>query len=315
MANESADDASSSTGPVLAGLPMFNEEETIGTVVTMTLPYVDNVVCVDDGSSDDSAHVASIAGAIVHHHRVNRGYGGAMKTLFRLAREENAQALIILDSDGQHDPKDIPKLLEPIHQGNADIVIGSRFIGEVRSEEMPIYRKLGIKVISAASNLSSDLDVADTQSGFRAFGPRAIDRLRFDKEGMELSLEILDDAREKGLIVEEVSTVVRYDVPKGSRFTAISHGFVVLSYALMTLSQKKPLLVFGLPGLGFLTAAVALGMRTVSDIADFTPLQFTPGLTAVWIGVFGIALMFTGLVLQGARGLIHRLIVREFGIE
>ena len=79
---------------------------------------------------------------------------------------------------------------------------------------MPAYRRLGIKVITAASNLSSDLAIQDTQSGFRAFSKKALDRLRFDSEGMELSLEMLEDAHEKMLKIKEVPTVIRYDVPK-----------------------------------------------------------------------------------------------------
>ena len=91
------------------------------------MDYVDHVICVDDGSSDSSARIAEACGAIVHRHRVNRGCGGALKSLFAKAREIDADCLVILDSDGQHDASDIPKILEPIIQGEADFVIGSRF--------------------------------------------------------------------------------------------------------------------------------------------------------------------------------------------
>ncbi len=309
-----ADEDEPAGGEVIVGMPMFNEEETIGTVVTLSKDHVDTVICVDDGSSDASASVARDCGAVVHLHRINQGYGGALKTLFHLARERNATALVLLDSDGQHDPADIPKLLEPILRDDADVVIGSRFLEGVQSDEMPTYRRLGIKVITAASNLSSDLHVSDTQSGFRAFGRRALDRLRFDSDGMELSLEILEDAKEKDLRLVEVPIVVRYDVPKGSRFTALSHGFTVFSYALLSLSQKKPMLVFGLPGMGFLAAGTAFGMRAVNEVSRYTNIEVSPGVTSVWAGLLGISLIFTGLVLQGARGLLRRLIVREFGI-
>ena len=104
---------------------------------------------------------------------------------------------------------------------------------------MPLYRKVGIKVINAANNLSSDLDIKDTQSGFRAFSKLAIEKLRFESEGMELSLEMLNDAHEKNLKITEVPVDIRYDVPKSSSFTAFSHGLTVLLYAMMTLSHKK----------------------------------------------------------------------------
>ena len=300
---------------IIAGLPMYNEEETIGTIVTKVLDYVDEVICVDDGSSDSSARIAESCGAIVHRHRVNRGYGGALKSLFAKAREMNADALIILDSDGQHEPSDIPKLLKPILDGEAEFVIGSRFVDGGGSEDMPAYRRLGIKVITAASNLSSDLEIQDTQSGFRAFSKLAIERLRFDSEGMELSLEMLEDAHEKDLKIQEIPTVIRYDVPKGSNFTALSHGFTVLAWAMVSLSQKKPLLVLGLPGFGLFAAGAAMALNAVNGISDSVDTLVGPGLTAVWIGVLGLSLMATGLVLQSARNFLRHLLVKEFGLD
>jgi glycosyltransferase involved in cell wall biosynthesis len=299
----------------VAGMPMYNEEETIGTVVTMALRYVDAVICIDDGSSDSSARIAEKCGAIVIRHRVNRGYGGALKSLFIKAKEINADALVVLDSDGQHETSDIPNLLEPILSGQADFTIGSRFINGGGGTDMPAYRRLGIKVITAASNLSSDLGIKDTQSGFRAFSRSAIERLRFDSEGMELSLEMLEDAHDKNLIIQEVPTIIRYDVPKGSNFTAVSHGFTVLSWALLSLSQKKPLLVLGIPGLGLLATGAAMGLNLAQGITGQIDNYIGTGLSAVWIGVLGLSLMATGLVLQSARGFLKHLLVKEFGLD
>ena len=300
---------------IVAGLPIYNEEETIGTVVRKTSRYVDTVICVDDGSSDSSARITEKCGAIVERHRFNRGYGGALKTIFNTAKKYDADVLITLDSDGQHNPEDIPAMIEPILSGEADIVIGSRFIDGGTSVDMPAYRKLGIKVITAASNLSRDLAIKDTQSGFRAFSRNALEKLRFDSEGMELSLEILEDAHEKNMPIREVPTMIRYDVPKGSRFTAISHGFTVLSYAMISLSQKKPFLVLGLPGAGLLATGAAMGMRAINSVGEITEVTVGPGLTAAWIGVLGISLIATGVVLQSARSILRLLIVKEFGID
>jgi glycosyltransferase involved in cell wall biosynthesis len=281
----------------------------------MALRYVDAVICIDDGSSDSSARIAEKCGAIVIRHRVNRGYGGALKSLFIKAKEINADALVVLDSDGQHETSDIPNLLEPILSGQADFTIGSRFINGGGGTDMPAYRRLGIKVITAASNLSSDLGIKDTQSGFRAFSRSAIERLRFDSEGMELSLEMLEDAHDKNLIIQEVPTIIRYDVPKGSNFTAVSHGFTVLSWALLSLSQKKPLLVLGIPGLGLLATGAAMGLNLAQGITGQIDNYIGTGLSAVWIGVLGLSLMATGLVLQSARGFLKHLLVKEFGLD
>ena len=300
---------------IVAGMPVYNEEETIGTVVTMALRYVDAVICIDDGSSDSSAKIAETCGAIVHRHRVNRGYGGALQSLFQKAKAMNADALVILDSDGQHKTSDIPKLLKPIIDEEADFAIGSRFIDGGGGTDMPAYRRLGIKVITAASNLSSDLGIKDTQSGFRAFSKNALDRLRFDSEGMELSLEMLEDAHDKKLVIKEVPTVIRYDVPKGSNFTAVSHGFTVLTWAMLSLSQKKPLLVLGIPGMGLVATGAAMGLNTAQGVSTQVDSIIGPGLSAIWIGVLGLSLMATGLVLQSARGFLRHLLVREFGLD
>lgn len=294
---------------------MYNEEETIGTVVTLALKYADAVICVDDGSSDSSARIAEACGATVIRHRVNRGYGGALKSLFNKAIEMKATALVVLDSDGQHEVADIPMLLKPILDKQADFVIGSRFIDGGGGTDMPAYRRLGIKVITAASNLSRDISIKDTQSGFRAFSAHALEVLRFDCEGMELSLEMLEDAHEKQLKISEVPTVVRYDVPKGSNFTAVSHGFTVLSWALVSLSHKKPLLVLGIPGLGLFAAGAAMGLNLAQNVTGQIDGYIGSGLSAVWIGVLGLSLMATGLVLQSARGFLRHLIVKEFGLD
>ena len=303
-------------GPyIIAGMPMYNEEETIGSVVTRALRHVNEVICIDDGSSDSSARIAEACGATVIRHRVNRGYGGALKTLFLHAVESKADALVLLDSDGQHETGDIPRMLEPILNGDADFTIGSRFVDGGGSTDMPAYRRLGIKVITAASNLSSELGIKDTQSGFRAFSKTALERLRFDAEGMELSLELLEDAHEKHLTVLEVPTIIRYDVPKGSRFTAVSHGFTVMTWAMLSLSQKKPLLVLGLPGFGLLATGAAMGMRTAQGFTMQIDTIIGSGMSAIWIGLLGLSLMATGLVLQSAQRFLRLLLVREFGLD
>ncbi len=303
-------------GPyIIAGMPMYNEEETIGSVVTQALRHVNEVICIDDGSSDSSARIAEACGATVIRHRVNRGYGGALKTLFLHAIESKADALVLLDSDGQHETGDIPRMLEPILNGDADFTIGSRFVDGGGSTDMPAYRRLGIKVITAASNLSSELGIKDTQSGFRAFSKTALERLRFDAEGMELSLELLEDAHEKHLTVLEVPTIIRYDVPKGSSFTAVSHGFTVMTWAMLSLSQKKPLLVLGVPGFGLLATGAAMGMRTAQGFTMQIDTIIGSGMSAIWIGLLGLSLMATGLVLQSAQRFLRLLLVREFGLD
>jgi len=126
---------------------------------------------------------------------------------------------------------------------------------------------------------------------------------------------MLEDAHDKKLVIKEVPTVIRYDVPKGSNFTAVSHGFTVLTWAMLSLSQKKPLLVLGIPGMGLVATGAAMGLNTAQGVSTQVDSIIGPGLSAIWIGVLGLSLMATGLVLQSARGFLRHLLVREFGLD
>ena len=309
------DEATSNGGLTMVGMPMFNEEETVVSVVLRCIPHVDQVICVDDGSSDSCSRLAARAGAQIHHHRANRGYGAAIRSIFRIARERNVEKLVILDSDGQHLPEDIPKVLNALDQDGIDVVIGSRFMDDSKRTSMPIYRRLGISMINTASNLTSDLGVRDTQSGFRAFSRRALNLLAFENEGMESTLEVLDQCKEKGIAVSEVPISVRYDVPKSSTYSAFGHGFTVLTYALVSLSHKKPMLVFGLPGMGLLVSGTTIGLGMLNSVEELTDgtiaLSVGPGLTGAWLSMLGISLVFSGLVLHGARTLMRRVVMQR----
>ena len=309
------DTSQPSSGLTMVGMPMFNEEETVVSVVLRSLPFVDQVVCVDDGSSDSCSRLAAKAGAQIHYHRANRGYGAAIRTIFRIAREKNVEKLVILDSDGQHQPEDIPSVLSKLDEDGVDVVIGSRFMDESDRASMPLYRRLGITMINTASNLTSDLGVKDTQSGFRAFSKRALNLLAFENEGMESTLEVLDQCKEKGINVAEVPIKVRYDVPKSSTYSAFGHGFTVLTYALVSLSHKKPMLVFGLPGMGLLVSGTTIGMGMLNSVEELTDGSITlsvgPGLTGAWLSMLGISLVFSGFVLHGARTLMRRVVMQR----
>lgn len=170
-------------------------------------------------------------------------------------------------------------------------------------------------MINTASNLTSDLGVRDTQSGFRAFSKRALNLLAFENEGMESTLEVLDQCKEKGIAVSEVPISVRYDVPKSSTYSAFGHGFTVLTYALISLSHKKPMLVFGLPGMGLLVSGTTIGLGMLNSVEELTDgtiaLSVGPGLTGAWLSMLGISLVFSGLVLHGARTLMRRVVMQR----
>jgi glycosyltransferase involved in cell wall biosynthesis len=187
---------------IIAGIPAHNEERFIDGVARGAGRYVDEVIVVDDGSTDNTAPVARCAGATVITHQRNGGAGQATETCFEIARQKCASVLITLDGDGQHDPDEIPRLIEPVLKGEADLVIGCRFLSDHSS--MPTYRKFGIKLINLLFNFGSRVKIADTQSCFRAYGEKAIQRLEISKKGFAFSIEILLQAVQKGLTIREV---------------------------------------------------------------------------------------------------------------
>ena len=130
----------------LACLPAFNEETAIGSVVLKTRQFVDKVVVIDDGSTDDTVALARLAGAEVLCHDRNKGYGAAIQSCFAAAKTENADVMVIIDADGQHYAEDIPKLISPVLNDGYDFVIGSRFLDN--DTIFPKYRKFGIQFLT-----------------------------------------------------------------------------------------------------------------------------------------------------------------------
>jgi len=160
---------------IIAAIPCFNEERFIGSVVVKAKKCVDTVIVIDDGSTDATGEVACEAGAVVYRHGQNKGYGAAIRSAIEKGRELGADVMVVLDGDGQHDPKDIPHLIKAILDGEADVVLGSRFQGKYN--EAPFYRHLGQRVLTTATNMTSGYRVSDSQSGFRAYSSKALDAL------------------------------------------------------------------------------------------------------------------------------------------
>lgn len=178
---------------IIAAMPAYNEGHVIAEVIIHCTKHVDKVVVVDDGSSDNTAEIAQSLGAFVVRHAKNLGYGAALRSCFYTAQELGADAMVVIDSDGQHNPDEIPKLLTPLKQG-FDLVIGSRFI-KGNGKNVPLYRKIGMKVLDAATYLAGGINATDSQSGFRAYGKKAIEKIQFNGDDMSAGSEILIQAK------------------------------------------------------------------------------------------------------------------------
>jgi glycosyltransferase involved in cell wall biosynthesis len=284
---------------IVAVIPAFNEEVAIGSVVLLTGEHVDEVIVVDDGSADRTAHVAEMAGArVIRHHR-NLGKGAALKTGFEAA---DADVIVTLDADAQHNPAEIPKLVEPILRGEADVVNGSRYL-HGRDENTPRYRRVGQKILDRATNISTGLEITDTQSGFRAFSSASIPHFRFRDPGFVVESEMLADAAEAGLRIVEVEVGVRYDVD-GSTRNPISHGVSVLLRIIGDLELKRPLYYFTLPGLIIGITGAILSLMFIRDYITGLSVNMGPTIVAVMLTLFGTFFIFTGIILDSMRRMI-----------
>jgi len=282
---------------IIAAIPCFNEELFIGSVVLKAKDYVDQVIVIDDGSTDKTALVAEKAGAAVIKHDSNQGKGAAVSTVFGHAREIGCRALVLLDGDGQHEPAYIPSLVKPVLDGEADIVVGSRFL-KIKSS-IPGYRIWGHRLLTFLTNLGSRVKLTDSQSGFRAFSSKAIEALSFAEEGLSVESEMQFLANEADLRVTEVPVSIGYH--GWAKRSPLAHGMGVLNSIMGLISRRIPLFFFGVPGLVMLAFGLREGWRVVEGYNTYGDFWIGPALIAVLLCIVGILSIFTGLILHTIR--------------
>jgi glycosyltransferase involved in cell wall biosynthesis len=280
---------------IIAGLAAYNEEEYIGSMVLGTRPFVDQVIVVDDGSSDRTAKFAGLAGAKVIRHKSNQGKGKAIQTLLKEAKKMDVEMVVLLDADCQQNPEEIPQLIKPIINGEADLVNGSRFLE--KKSKIPVYRRFGQHFLTLLTNVCSGTKVTDSQSGFRALSRKAINSLKINENGMGVESEMIQCAKELNLRIKEVPMSCRYDVD-GSTFNPVSHGFRVIGTILDLLQRKHPLIYFGLPGLILLSIGAFLSLSTFYAYNILGQFWLGKAMIAMVLLLVGIFALFTGLILN-----------------
>jgi glycosyltransferase involved in cell wall biosynthesis len=272
---------------VVACIPAHNEESNIARVIIKAGHHVDRVIVCDDGSTDLTAEIASRLGAVVLRHEKNIGYGASIATLFNFALGSPVDAMVTIDADGQHEADDIPRILEPLAEGKADIVIGSRFLG---CGEVPNHRKAGIKIINEVAKSGSYDGITDTQSGLRAYNRRAIQLIRPTESGMGASTEILIKAKSNSLRVAEVPIAVSYGEVRSIDAGAVRQGGSVVLNTIKHLSIERPVLFYGLPGLAFLIIGLVFGSWAIGIYLDYKYVP--PNLAFIAIGSILMAVLF-----------------------
>jgi len=285
-------------------MPAYNEERSIAKMVLGAKKHVDTVVVIDDGSSDATAEIAEALGAHVVRHPKNLGYGGAIRSCFETARELNAKKMVIIDSDGQHDPAEIPKLLEPLNDGT-DIVIGSRFC-DGNGHNVPAYRKVGMKVLDTATNFAGGISVSDSQSGYRAYGKRAIGSIRITDDGMSAGSEILLQIKDKDLKFKEVPICCSYDVEDTSTQDPVSHGVGVLLTLLRDMELRRPLYYFTVPGVVLAAVGIGMGLDFLRTFYLGGNLSFGPTLLMILLTIIGSFMVLTGILLHSMSRMIRQ---------
>lgn len=287
----------------------FNEENTIEEVVTKTKNVLGDVeiIVIDDGSTDSTAQVArdSDVTAVISHER-NQGVGVALKTGIIASLSLNPDIIVKIDGDGQHLPEDIPKLIQPILEDKADLVLGNRFS---QAMAMPFYKKMGNRFFTWLTNKMTGYNLTDTQTGFRAIkGSKA--SVLIPMTGMfTYAQEMIIHASKNGIRVVEVPITSLKRRYGGSRIVRnpVDYGLRVLLILIRTFTNYNPLLIFGVPGIFAITGSLVIYFYlfwewiTLGKAIIFSP---TTLMIATVLFISGVQILMFALLADMIKGLI-----------
>jgi glycosyltransferase involved in cell wall biosynthesis len=199
-------------------IPAYDEAEVIATVVKSVREYFRDVLVVDDGSADDTAELALSAGAVVLRHPFNLGQGAALQTGVTYALDCGADLIVTFDADGQHRIDDVPGMIERLRGVQADVVLGSRFLG--RAEGLPWLRRIVLKLAVLFTRVTTGLNLTDAHNGLRVFARNAAVRLKIRQDGMAHASEVVEQMARSHMKVVEAPVHVAYtsySLRKGQR--------------------------------------------------------------------------------------------------
>ena len=290
---------------IVAVIPAYNEERSIGSVVLQTLQHASTVIVVDDGSTDLTAQIAQSAGAVVVQHIQNKGYGASISTAFAAAILLEKDAVVLLDADGQHCPEELCAVVAPILDGNADMVVGSRYIEN--KGNVPQTTKFAHTLITKFLNLGSGTSITDSQCGFRAFSRKALLETNLTKTGMAAASEFSFLAKEHNWRVQELPVTITYDDGSTGKRSLTMHGLRVVDGIVRLIGQVRPLLFFGVPGMLLLLAGLAWGWRVVDIYSQWGVLAVGYAMISVLLVILGSLGIFTGILLHSIRVMLSRM--------
>jgi len=286
-------------------IPAYNEEERISTTVKAIFKIREKlsdrgielwVYVIDDGSNDKTRQLAQEAGADrVLFHRVNIGLGAAVRTGLVAARSDNADIVVKFDADLQHDPDDIPMLIQPILEGEADIVYGNRF--ERMTYKMPIIRRIGNIIFTGLMRWLTKWPVRDSQPGIFAVNRAYLDVFHIPGD-YNYTQQILLDAYHKGMRFTQVP-VVFYKRTTGKSFVSIKYPLKVLPQIVLALAGLKPMRIFAPVGILFvLIGAIIFSYEIVLWFMGKTHKPVIHVNAVLGFSLFGLQTLFFGILAE-----------------
>ena len=288
---------------LVIGIPAYNEEANIAGIILKLQEISDAIIVCNDGSSDLTGKISEKLGVNVVNHKKNLGYGAAIKSIFEKAREINADILVTFDADGQHRIQDIEAVLKPILNNEADIVIGSRFLNG-KTENIPEYRKVGIKVITSLTNSSLNTKLSDSQSGFRAYNKKVLEKIEPSEYGMGVSTEILIKSSKENFKIIEVPIKILYDGDTSTHHP-VSHGLSVVMSTMKFISIDHPLKFYGIPGIIFLAIGLFFTVWTIQAFGETRQVITNIALIGVSSIILSTILMMTSVILYSVVNVVR----------
>ncbi|MDC0208147.1 glycosyltransferase family 2 protein [Nitrosopumilus sp.] len=289
---------------IVVGIPAFNEEKNIASIILKLKKITNKIIVCNDGSSDLTSKIAEELGATVVNHSKNLGYGAAIRSIFLKAKEMNSDILVTFDADGQHRIEDIEKVIQPIMENKTDIVIGSRFLNKEK-DQVPEYRKVGIKIITKVTNASIHQKITDSQSGFRAYSKKVLEKLTPSDVGMGISTEILIKSSKMEFKISEVPIKILYEGENTSTHNPISHGTSVLFSTIKYTSIEHPLKFYGIPAVIFVIIGLSFSIWSIQIFAETGKIITNITLIGAGTAIIGVILIITSILLYSLVSVVR----------
>jgi hypothetical protein len=216
----------------------------------------------------------------------------------------NSDILVTFDADGQHRIEDIKQVIQPIIENKTDIVIGSRFLNK-EENEVPEYRKVGIKIITKVTNVSINQKITDSQSGFRAYSKQVLEKLSPSDVGMGISTEILIKSSKMGFKILEVPIKILYQGENTSTHNPISHGTSVLFSTIKYTSIEHPLKFYGIPAIIFVIVGLSFSIWSIQIYAETGKIITNITLIGVGTTIIGVILIITSILLYSLVSVVR----------